>query len=30
MVSVMLAVARVGAHAWCSYLLKVEPLRLLG
>ena len=30
MVSVLLAVARVGAHAWCSYLPRVEPLGLLG
>ena len=30
MVSVLLAVARVGAHAWCSYLPRVDPLGLLG
>ena len=30
MVSVLLGVARVSAHAWCSYLPRVEPLGLLG
>ena len=29
-VSVLLAVARVGARAWCSCLPRVEPLGLLG